>query len=392
MIFSVEHLSYERLREPVFLFRPKILSKKINFFLNNFNGKALYSVKTNPSRFVLESIYDLGLQSFDVASINEIKILKNLLPNAEVFFMNPIKPRRSISEAYFDYGVRNFSLDDNGELKKILEETNNATDLKLHMRLSVPNHSSSINLSKKFGIDYMAAPNLLRKVKEKSSEVGISFHTGSQCMSPDAYMIAIKIAGEVIKNSQVDVDFFNVGGGFPTTYTKLKPVPIINYFNVIHREFDDLGLDVKVKLLAEPGRCLVAESMSLIVRVDLRKGRTLYINDGTHSYLRDAGGQGFSHPVRLINNEKINSDLIPFAFYGPTCDSNDFMQGPFYLPSSIKEGDLIEIGQMGSYSMTMKNNFNGFYSDSKVFVVDDNPFLSLRDLDQKIEKSKIESF
>ena len=68
------------------------------------------------------------------------------------------------------------------------------------------------------------------------------------------------------------------------------------------------------------------------------------------------------------------------------------MQGPFYLPSSIKEGDLIEIGQMGSYSMTMKNNFNGFYSDSKVFVVDDNPFLSLRDLDQKIEKSKIESF
>ena len=129
MIFSVEHLSYERLREPVFLFRPKILSKKINFFLNNFNGKALYSVKTNPSRFVLESIYDLGLQSFDVASINEIKILKNLLPNAEVFFMNPIKPRRSISEAYFDYGVRNFSLDDNGELKKILEETNNATDL-----------------------------------------------------------------------------------------------------------------------------------------------------------------------------------------------------------------------------------------------------------------------
>ena len=66
--------------------------------------------------------------------------------------------------------------------------------------------------------------------------------------------------------------------------------------------------------------------------------------------------------------EELKPKLKPFSFYGPTCDSNDFMKGPFFLPDSIKEGDFIEIDEMGAYSTTMKTNFNGFMEEFRVFL------------------------
>ena len=66
-------------------------------------------------------------------------------------------------------------------------------------------------------------------------------------------------------------------------------------------------------------------------------------------------------------NKNVKSKLVAFNFYGPTCDSHDFIKGPFFLPDSIKEGDYIELKNMGAYTVTMNKNFNGFYSKLKVF-------------------------
>ena len=189
-------------------------------------------------------------------------------------------------------------------------------------------------------------------------------------MNPLSYKLAITKTASLIKESNVIVDYFNVGGGFPSKYPGMEPKPLSKYFKVIDTEFSKyFGKNSDVILLSEPGRALVSNSMSLIVRVDLRKKNNLYINDGTYGYMHDAGVTGFTYPVKKFKEEK-KSKLIPFSFYGPTCDSNDFMKGPFYLPESIKEGDYIELEQMGAYSITMKSNFNGFYSKPKIFVED----------------------
>ena len=40
------------------------------------------------------------------------------------------------------------------------------------------------------------------------------------------------------------------------------------------------------------------------------------------------------------------------------------MKGPFLCyPNNIKEGDYIEIGQLGAYGISLRTKFNGFYSD-----------------------------
>jgi ornithine decarboxylase len=36
------------------------------------------------------------------------------------------------------------------------------------------------------------------------------------------------------------------------------------------------------------------------------------------------------------------------------------MRGPFLLPGDVREGDWIEIGQLGAYGACLRTAFNGF--------------------------------
>ena len=65
----------------------------------------------------------------------------------------------------------------------------------------------------------------------------------------------------------------------------------------------------------------------------------------------------------MITGGRIQSKkLTAFNFFGPNCDSLDYMKGPFLLPNNLKEGDYIEIIHLGAYGLTLRTNFNGFYS------------------------------
>ena len=77
----------------------------------------------------------------------------------------------------------------------------------------------------------------------------------------------------------------------------------------------------------------------------------------------------------------ISKKMTAFDFYGPTCDSMDYMKGPFILPNNIKENDYIELGQLGAYGLTFRTQFNGFYSD-KIFEVEDEPIMTMYDKDK----------
>ena len=144
---------------------------------------------------------------------------------------------------------------------------------------------------------------------------------------------------------------------------------------------NNLKLEKMPEVICEPGRALVAESGSTIVRVNLRKKNKLYINDGTYGSLFDAGVPNFIFPSKMITNGRVQSKKITaFQFYGPSCDSLDYMKGPFLLPNNIKEGDYIELGQLGAYGLTFRTKFNGFYSD-KIFEVQDKPIMSMYEKD-----------
>ena len=371
--------------EPVYCIRRNSIQLASKFFQKKFHGKVLYAVKTNPHPVVLKTLIDSGIKYFDVASIDEIKTIKEINSSAYCSFMHTVKSRESIKEAYFKYGIKSFSLDTKDELIKIIQSTNNAKDLELFVRVAVSNEHAEIDLSKKFGALSSEASGLLRLTKQYAKKVGLSFHVGSQCMHPISYSKGIAEIGNIIKKTKILPDIINIGGGFPTIYPDLVPQNLENYFNEIKTALNDLKLKKLPEIICEPGRAIVAESGSTIVRVNLRKKQKLYINDGTYGTLFDGGVPNIVYPARLITNRKIISKkLTSFDFYGPTCDSMDYMKGPFVLPNNVKENDYIELGQLGAYGLTFRTRFNGFYSD-KIFEVEDEPIMTMYDKEARKE-------
>ena len=375
---SVDELvSQLKPEKPIYCIRKKSIQLASTYFRNKFPGKILYAVKTNPHPEVLKTIVESGIENFDVASIQEIKDIRAIDPNAKCSYMHTVKSRESIRDAYFNHNIKTFSLDTKDELIKIIESTNRASDLELFLRIAVSNEHAEIDLSKKFGALASEASGLLRLTKQYAKKTGLSFHVGSQCMHPISYVKGISEVGNIIKKTKIIPDYINIGGGFPAIYPDLVPQSLDNYFEEIKKGLENLKLEKLPELICEPGRAIVAESGSTIVRINLRKKQKLYINDGTYGTLFDAGTPNIVYPSRIIKTGKIISKkLTAFDFYGPTCDSMDYMKGPFLLPNNIKENDYIELGQLGAYGLTFRTQFNGFYSN-EIYEVEDEPIMTM---------------
>ena len=377
---------------PVALVRPDALVVAARWFRDRFKDDVLYAVKANPSPWVIETLVREGLNAFDVASIPEIELVAKHAPGAKMAFMHPVKSRKAISQAYFDHGVRTFSLDSQDELEKIVDATGQARDLNLMVRLATPSHGSNYPLSGKFGVEPEAAAPLLLAARRATQDLmGVCFHVGSQCMRPTAYQGAMSAASRALVRAGVFADVVDVGGGFPSVYPGMAPPMLDDYVDSIQRGFAEMMVHETTELWCEPGRALVAETTSVLVKVELRKGDALYLNDGAYGNLFDAAHAKWPFPVKAVREDETGAPLKPFRFYGPTCDSIDVMPGPFWLPEDIAEGDYIEVGMLGAYGVAMATRFNGFGDTEEVFT-NDPPMASMYGLaPRSIPTPRVES-
>jgi ornithine decarboxylase len=376
----VAEIARSRPAQPVTLLRPHAARRAARFFVEKFPGRSLYAVKANPSPDLLQILWDEGVTHYDVASIGEVRLVHEVLPEAVLCFMHPVKAEEAIAEAYFGHGVKTFSLDTMEELEKIVRATSKdgvpASDLNLLVRLQVSNQHAKLSLGAKFGAAADEVKALLFAARQAADALGICFHVGSQAMTPAAYAEAMARVRDAIVEAAVTVDIVDVGGGFPSTYPGMEPPPLETYFEVIHSAFEALPISYSAELWCEPGRALCAEYASLLVRVEKRRGNELYINDGAYGALFDAAQIGWRYPVRLVRDEDSHVRSTDFSFYGPTCDDLDHMAGPFQLPADVGAGDYIEIGMLGAYGCAMRTAFNGFGAE-RTEIVDDEPMATL---------------
>jgi ornithine decarboxylase len=373
---AAEFLRHRRPERPVLALRPHAARRAANWFLANFPGRVLYAAKANDAPEILNALVDAGITSFDVASLVEIERLAPF-DGAELYFMNPIKSRQAIARAYREFGIRSFAFDSDDELDKIVAETGGAADFNLFLRVACPNTHSLIPLEGKFGVPSAEAPALLLRARQVARRLGITFHVGSQAVVPAAFGEALRQIGQLIVESGVLVDAIDIGGGFPSRYPHSDPPELQSFMEEIVRAADELAVKHSCELLCEPGRALVAEAESVIIRVDARRGNALYVNDGAFGTLFDAAYSGFRFPARLVTSSRRKmKPEAEFALYGPTCDSSDYLPGPFLLPECVQEGDYIEIGQIGAYGRVLANHFNGFGEYDEVLLTDE-PMLSM---------------
>jgi ornithine decarboxylase len=364
--------------DPLLCLRPAVIAGAARRLVDLFPGDVLYAVKCNPEPRVLRALWAGGVRHFDCASLAEVALVRKLLPAAEVHFMHPVKSRPSIRDAFGVHRVTDFAFDSADELAKILQETvpvglvGDPPVLGLFVRLALPKGGAVYDLSGKFGAPVNEAIELLRAARPHAARLGIAFHVGSQCLDPDAYARALALASEVIAGSGVPVDVVDVGGGFPVSYPDMVPPPLADYIAAI--KAGAAALPAGIRLWAEPGRALVAAGGSVVVQVQLRRDDALYVNDGVYGNLSDAGALGFRFPARRIRLGEAEDDapeaLADFVLFGPTCDRADRMRGPFRLPTDMREGDWIELGQLGAYGACLRTGFNGFGRTGLIEIAD----------------------
>ncbi len=353
---------------PVYCLDLAGLAAHARAFVDAFPGRVLYAVKCNPYRKVIDTLYEAGVRHFDTASLPEIAQVRESHRDAGAYFMNPAKARAVIRTAYEVYGVRHFVVDHLTELEKTLEATG-GEGIVVHVRLKTGETKVLFDLASKFGAPLDEAVELLAAVHSEGLRSGLAFHVGSQCQSVQAYRDALRLCAEVVRKSGVNIDYLDIGGGFPAYYPGQSIEPLEAYFSAIKQELATMRLRNDTVLMCEPGRALVADYQSLLTQVLLRKEDAIYINDGIYGSLSELVLTRLELPMRVIRlNGPVSEQTRRFTVYGPTCDSMDILPNKCELPDDIREGDWIEIGQLGAYSNSGATRFNGFSAETYVEV------------------------
>lgn len=369
---TAELIAAEEPDYPSFLFSERLLRTAAKTFASGFDGLVTYAVKANPSDHIIAILADEGLKAFDVASVNEMELVRRHAPNAALHYNNPIRSKREISMAWNTYKVRSYSIDNAAELEQIASIVQPSTDVEITVRFKAGKARKSYDFGTKFGIDEPGAVALVKQAADMGYTPSLCFHVGSQCEDVYAYDRHVAAAGRIATKAGITLKRLNVGGGFPATYPSSSAPPLARYFDVIRKAVAKTFGDTPPELIVEPGRAMVTPCTSLLLRVKhQRSGRSVYLNDGAYGALMEVKFMPIVPPVRVWRGDEVqHGPTSPFTIFGPTCDSYDSLPQLFDLPTDIAEDDWIEFGLMGAYTQASVTAFNGF-SDRLQFSVDD---------------------
>lgn len=316
-----------------------------------------YAVKANPHPKILKRLAKLG-SNFDVASKNEILLCQEAGAKPDdMIYANPVKPAESIKFAH-DLGVKTFTFDNPDELVKMAKW---APGSNVVLRIMVRDAGSACKFSTKFGASEHDTLSLLLKAKDLGLKpAGLSFHVGSQCLNMDNFGWALDMCSTIFKSAErhdIDMTILDVGGGIPIKY--VEDVYSFNELSdLINEKMEDL-FSPWVKPIAEPGRAVAGDCMTLITRVlgVSRRNRVdcAYIDDGVYNSLSETV---FGHCEYDILSDK-KGEPRTYTIFGPTCDSMDVVTSNAYLPE-LEDGDLLMIPSAGAYTNAAATHFNGF--------------------------------
>jgi ornithine decarboxylase len=372
--------------------------KKVNLWNELFEGIHIrYAVKSNPDETICKLLGTLGV-GFDVASIGELKLVKNIVEPNKIIYANPVKDLEGISYAR-TMDVDLLVVDSVNELLKINLFHPNAEIL---IRIKVDDSHSLCKFSGKFGIDVDEEDiqEILTLAKLLSLKiVGVCFHIGSLCKNAEQYYKALQLVRKIFDIAAVHgfvMNTIDIGGGMPGSMEELDLLKEMSVW-VNKGLYDFFGPDAKenLRLLAEPGRFIVSSSHTLVVKVigkKIKKNKNkdpprssspkdsqdqqkdvcpldLKNSDKTIIYTLNDGRYG---SFNCITYDHQNPTLKPYnnndknmynsIIFGNTCDSFDTIASNTMLPE-LEIGDMCYVENSGAYTRASSTTFNGFKVD-----------------------------
>lgn len=336
-----------------------------------------FAVKANSNLSVLKFLANLG-SGFDCVSIGEVR--RALLAGAnayKIIFSGVGKKDEELKEA-LQNNILMINLESPAEMLRL---ENIAKELKKQARISIrvnpnvdakthPYISTGLN-ENKFGVEISEAKKmyLYAKKSEWLQPYGIHFHIGSQLTDLAPIIEAANIVSNImseLKALEIDIKFFDVGGGIGVVYENENEISLYDYAQGILGALK--GQDVTV--ICEPGRFLTANAGVFLTKVlyqKLNSKKRFVIVDGAMNDLIRPSLYNAHHGISVvskqngeISNENSFQNLNEISkadVVGPICESSDFLAKNVDLPE-LKNGDLLLVKSAGAYGFSMSSNYN----------------------------------
>jgi ornithine decarboxylase len=369
---SIKHL-VARYGSPLFIIDAERVRRQYRRLAAALPGVDLhYALKPLPQASVINTLQAEGA-CFDLATNGEVELVRRLKITPErCIHTHPIKRDSDIRTA-LGFGVDRFVVDNPDELRKFVKYRTRCSVL---IRVSFSSPEARSDLSRKFGAEPQAVPELLRLAAELRIKIGgLSFHVGSQASGPAMFVEAIARCRELLRNAEQMghvPDMLDIGGGFPVDYLQ-RCMPIEEFCAPIRAALKDLPPGLRV--IAEPGRFIAAPAAIAVAAV---MGRALrgerwwyYLDDGLYgSY----NGQVYDHAAYPLEALVASGKTYPSVLAGPTCDSIDVINEHLELPK-LEVGDLVVGREMGAYTWASASEFN-FFPRATVLALDGGRLLT----------------
>ena len=371
-----------RFGTPLYLYDGALLEHRYRTFEAAFAGARLlvaYSVKANGNLALLNRLARLG-SGADIVSAGELaRALEAGIPANRIVFAGAGKSEEELG-AGLEAGIYGFNVESREELH-LLERIAARRDVQARIALRVNldiasptphEYTRTGHAGTKFGVPADETMDLYRWAASRAAlrVAGIAVHIGSQIVDTEPYERAAReifALERALSDEGIPLEYVDLGGGFGVAYGDESEIDLVGLAAMVVPAVNGRGL----RLVLEPGRFVVGEAGTLIVRVLYVKrsgSKTFVITDGGMTELLRPSHYGGYHQVEPVRSRP-GAAVVVSDVVGPVCEDGDFLarDRAIELPSA---GDLMVVRTAGAYGFSMASNYNGRLRPAEVLVAD----------------------
>ncbi|MFI5036248.1 MAG: diaminopimelate decarboxylase [Acidimicrobiales bacterium] len=200
---------------------------------------------------------------------------------------------------------------------------------------------------------------------------GVHAHIGSQIFEVLGHRETMGILADYTRHD--DFDELCVGGGLGVAYVEGESAPsITRWASAVRDAARQGGVDPAVRLLAEPGRAVVAQAAITLYRVGAVKPveARVYVavdggmSDNPRPVLYGSGYEAFDVGAPAARRPQ------RVRLVGKHCESGDVLVDEADLPATTGVGSLVATPVTGAYGYSMASNYNRVPRPPVIFVAD----------------------
>lgn len=364
---SVEEI-VAKVGTPAYLYSKKILKENLKSLKEAFQSYPTlpcFAVKANSNLSLLKEIFSQGFGA-DIVSLGELeRSLQAGVRRNEIVYSSIGKREEEIVRA-LDVGILSFNVESLGELQQInlLSKQMNRKapvslrinpdiDAKTHPYIATGLYTTKFGMTEK---ELKGAVDVL-KSSQFIELIGLSTHIGSQITSVRPFSEAAKRMAKISTGFQAEgfpLKFIDMGGGLGIRYHTEKIPSFQRYAETLIKAIRPTGL----KLLIEPGRCLIGNAGMLVTTVlGIKKTpkKTFVVVDAAMNDLMRPVLYEAYHAITASKTQAkktIVADIV-----GPICETGDCFAGKRKIPE-VRPGEVLVIHQAGAYGFSMSSNYN----------------------------------